>query len=138
MKDIEIYKNRIDWLIDKACTYTEADKEKIWSRDRYEELIYARIIIWFNLRKHLLLSFNKIGEISMRDHATIMHGIGVYNNLMDTDRIFNVNASAIEEEFCNKFPSKNREYREVNQISIQVFNSAFRSRESIGKVLLGI
>jgi hypothetical protein len=135
---MEQYKDRIDWLIDRTISFTNAYKNFVFSKNRDYESVITRMIVWYYARKHILLSFKQLGEIFSKDHATALYGCKTFSNMYDTDRCFRVNVDAIEEDFCDKFPSKNKEYKPKHKISIQVFNSAFKSKEAIGKVLLGI
>lgn len=81
--------------------------EKLQSRDRTQELVGARRIFMVLLRKHIKLSQQCIGDITGRDHATVLYALKVHDG-----------------EEAVKFPIRNYEenYEKAEKIFRQKLN----------------
>ena len=54
------------------------------SKSRKRELVYGRAV-YFKLCKDLTrVSLHSIGKIVGRDHATVLHGLNLFDNVIDT------------------------------------------------------
>jgi chromosomal replication initiator protein len=60
--------------------------KQLTSKSRKTEVVYARQVCYYLLRKKTKLSVVAIGRMfGDRDHTTIVHAIGALQNLMDTE-----------------------------------------------------
>lgn len=55
----------------------------LYSERRYEELCYARFIVWYVARYSLLKSYPMIGRSFNRDHTTIMNGVKKVHRMIE-------------------------------------------------------
>jgi len=91
-------------LKDLICEIYEVDKSLIFTLNRKRELVDARHALAYFLRKTTKYSFSNIGEIMAsplrnRDHATILHSVKVYNDLLDTEVYHKRRCLIIQEEY---------------------------------------
>jgi len=61
-------------IIDTFCSNIGVSYSEISSKSRKRELVYIRYLLMYILRQNNL-SFEKIGHILKRDHATILSGL---------------------------------------------------------------
>lgn len=62
-------------VIDVAVSSFGVNRELLHTDKRYQELVFARNAIWFYLRTHHNMPFQKMGDLFSRGHATVIVGI---------------------------------------------------------------
>lgn len=73
-------------IIEKICKFLNLPMNEVLSKNRYRQLVQARYIIAFVLKRdrYLNLSLNNIAFcIGNRDHSTIVHSLKTIENEMD-------------------------------------------------------
>lgn len=84
-------------IIRIVCEYTGYSLEELKSKSRKRELVFARMLIFYNARHHLRRTTLKtIGEPFNRDHATVLHGVKTISDLMDVDKEVRKDVQAIQ------------------------------------------
>jgi hypothetical protein len=137
---MRLYQDRINWLINAALNYTQAESKGLYTnKHNNRRTIYTRYIVWYNLKKHTDMSWSELGKLFNRNHATVICGLKVYSDIHDTDPEFRNAVNKIEETFIKTFEPVHCFNNSLSKISRQVFNNPFpRNKKHIGKVLLGI
>lgn len=86
------------------------------SRDRY--LVYNRCYMFAYLRNTYNKTYQSIGRLFNRDHATVIHGLKIYDLFKD-DKYFR----SITEEIEQEFPmGVHRDLDQVNCLMYQILN----------------
>lgn len=87
----------IESIINKVCAYYGLDTESIQTKSRKHEIVQARQICMYLIKKHLDYSTSKIGlYVGKRDHATVLHAFSVVRDQMEVDRNFRSDMENIE------------------------------------------
>ena len=76
---------QIDLLLTIMKMETGLDLKR---KTRKREYVDARAITFYIIRTELDLSLGSIGKIFNKDHATVLHGLKVFSNLIETDKSF--------------------------------------------------
>lgn len=104
---IESKANFIDniefWKLVKAVfDYTGWTKAQTFSRSRKEELVLRRALIYY-IAVHNGCSLTKCGQLTGRDHSTVIHLIGTFENRLATDmwqkKFFNEVVTYVRENY---------------------------------------
>lgn len=66
------------------------DTELIRSKNRHQDIVRARFMAWYILRKKFKWSFSRIGLVYKRDHSTIIHGVVMVGKLGLKDDVKNI------------------------------------------------
>jgi len=88
----------IDFTISEVCKTFNVSLLEIKSKARLENIVKARHIISYICKSimHTNISLEYIGQkIGGKNHATILHGIRVCKNLMETDKLFRLTVESI-------------------------------------------
>ena len=72
--------------INEIKTFIEQD---MFKKSRKREYVDSRRIFFYILRNKFLLTYYAIGEISQKDHATIIYAIKTFENLIKIDKVLN-------------------------------------------------
>lgn len=96
----DVCNSDIDDMLRSACEITKADYDKTINRSRKRECIDAKGIVCYFLRRYSRMTLTKIGEALKLDHATIMHHVKKFNDLVDVN-------DAIIMQYVTKFKSSN-------------------------------
>ena len=70
-----------------ACQMYDVTPDQVVSQNRKQYVVYARHLFCYLCRKELKLTFAGIGRIIHRDHSSVMHGVGVYHDLVEYDKL---------------------------------------------------
>ena len=103
-QNIETDRSEITVNTIKKCVadYYGLTKAQLISKSRTKNISTARHIAMYLCRKHLDLSFSKIGEdFGKRDHSTVMNGCDKIENLLKKDENFKIAIREIEHSFIN-------------------------------------
>jgi chromosomal replication initiator protein len=82
----EIYKLSAEDIIDKVCQFYGLEKNRVRKKDRHQELIDARFMIYYILRNNvsLNLGLKKIGKYTgNQDHTTVINGLKKVKNYLE-------------------------------------------------------
>jgi len=72
-----------DMIIESICFYLGFEYDDIRRKNRKRELVIARQMVCYFLRKYTVLTLADIGKIiGDRDHTTVIHGIDTVNNFL--------------------------------------------------------
>ena len=78
----------------ETCCVTE---QEIVSRSRKRNLVDARHLANFFIRRECIyMSLSSIGKLMGRDHATVIHSVKTYNQLITCDSAFKEKSMLIE------------------------------------------
>jgi len=80
-----ISKEEILEIISEEC---DVSLSEIISRCRKKEVVNARFIFCAVMKKHFTYSLTRIGNIVGRDHTTVIHAIGEFNNRYENEDYF--------------------------------------------------
>ena len=95
-KEFEIFISPIERLEQNVCKIFETTVELIHSKRRIlDTCTYPRYVVWNHLWNEEKWSVTRIGLFYDRDHSTVLHGIGQYNNLYGSDKDFRTKADII-------------------------------------------
>lgn len=72
-------------IIVTVCNHFTLPVAQVKSKSREQELVYARHIIFYLLRKYASMTLKSAGALFNRDHTTVIHSVETLNNLMDTE-----------------------------------------------------
>jgi chromosomal replication initiation ATPase DnaA len=72
-------------IINVVCATMDITPQEIKSRTRKHEIVWARQLAMWWLKKIMNLSLTEIGRIFKRNHATVIHAIKTVDNLVETD-----------------------------------------------------
>lgn len=64
-------------LLDEICRRRAVTRDEVCGRTRTNAVARARHELWWRLRNHpdISLSFEEIGRLFRRNHATVIHGV---------------------------------------------------------------
>jgi chromosomal replication initiation ATPase DnaA len=68
-------------LVDEVCRQRRVTRDELCGRGRTKAVAVARHEVWWRLRHHpdAAFSFQEIGRLFDRDHATVIHGIRAHD-----------------------------------------------------------
>jgi chromosomal replication initiation ATPase DnaA len=106
--------------ISRIKTFIEQEMNLVdmFKKTRRREYVDSRRIFFCILRNKFLLTYHAIGEISERDHATIIYAIKTFENIIKIDRSLNsIYQKTLEEvEFITSVPKLTRKEEILNKI----------------------
>lgn len=119
----------------------------IRSRTRMIDYVEARAIYYNICRNRYDFSFFRIGREVGRDHASVMHGLKVYENLMATDGRFRNKAYIVEQYVisgevlpneehipCDELVSENKRLKiQINELTLRA-ESLEREFDSVSRL----
>ena len=76
-------------VIQFFCYEYELSETKLLSFDRHIDVVLPRQMVHYCMRQFCGLTYSKIGKLTDRDHATVLHSCKVIKNMMETNRKFN-------------------------------------------------
>ena len=77
--------------------YFNVEQKDIQSQSRKQEIVKARQITMFLLKKHTNFSYAHIGRlVGKRDHATVLHACRTVQDLIDIDKQFRLSMNEID------------------------------------------
>ncbi|WP_158674017.1 helix-turn-helix domain-containing protein [Pedobacter sp. KBW01] len=88
-----------DEIIQGVCNALEVDYESLASKNRSDENVEARFIIFKLLREHTDLSLKSVGALFNRDHSTVTYGVSEFCDLFEIkDKLFMRKLEKVAEE----------------------------------------
>lgn len=75
-------------IVDIVSAQMELSSLSVLSRSRKSHLCDARFICMYFMRNFKRMSYQAIGNVFNRDHATVLHGLRKCEALIETDEIF--------------------------------------------------
>lgn len=81
-----------------VCTYLEVHPKTLGGVKRTRDIVFARQVIMFLIRRYSTLSLMNIGKRYNKDHTTVIHSLRTINNLMDTDPVVRSKVRHLESE----------------------------------------
>lgn len=103
-------------LIQEITTKSGIDAVDLLSKTRRREVSDMRQFTFWSIRSTTKLSLGAIGGIFGRDHATVLHGIKNFENLVMTDRIYKDSVKSIVDSIDNQHLT-NQFYNLINEES---------------------
>lgn len=88
--------NQFEKILNIISESFGVSKEDVLSKKRTGRVAMARHTLYRSLT-HMGLNLSETGYKLGRDHATVRHGIRVYQNMYQTDDIFRAKAQGIRE-----------------------------------------
>ena len=80
----------LDKLVKIICRNRGITEQDLMSKSRLHSLVMSRHEFCFLARNKTKLSLNMIGALIGKNHATVLHSIKTWENLLETD--FNIRA----------------------------------------------
>lgn len=77
-------------------------EEELFSKKRDREIVEPRQLITYMIKKETELSLAQIGMIINRDHATVLHSVKAWNNLLDTEQPIRIKTREVADEYMQK------------------------------------
>lgn len=62
--------------------------KQLHSRSRKREIVYARFMCWYILKKYWGMTYKRIGGYYVKDHATVMNGVKKAGWFLESDGSF--------------------------------------------------
>jgi cystathionine beta-lyase/cystathionine gamma-synthase len=84
-KSFEGLKKNADFLLNIIKMETRLDLK---NKTRRREYVDARAIAFYILKSEMNMSLEAIGRVFNKNHATVLHGIRLFYNLIETDKAF--------------------------------------------------
>ncbi len=82
---------------DTVSEYFNVKKELIQSASRKREIVQARQVTMYFIKKHTELSLSQIGvQVGNRNHATVLHACNTIKNYSDVDKSFRSDLEEID------------------------------------------
>lgn len=82
---------------DTVSEYFNVKKELIQSASRKREIVQARQVTMYFIKKHTELSLSQIGaQVGNRNHATVLHACNTVKNYIDVDKGFRSDLDEID------------------------------------------
>jgi len=102
----------------KTFIEEEMNLSDIFKKTRRREYVDSRRIFFYILRNKFLLTYQEIGSISKRDHATIIHAVKTFEYIVKQDVVLNsVYQKTLEQvEFITSVPKITRKEEILNKI----------------------
>ena len=72
-------------IVSIVCKHYNLDVKRVMSKERYRELVTARQISMYLMRKYTNQTLKEVGGYFGRDHTTAVHALQTLSNLIDTD-----------------------------------------------------
>lgn len=98
-QSIKFEKKRItvQKIQDTVCEFFNIKKDLIQSASRKREIVQARQVTMFFIKKHTELSLSQIGtHVGNRNHATVLHACNTVKDLSEVDKGFRSDIEEIE------------------------------------------
>ncbi|HBG42165.1 MAG TPA: chromosomal replication initiator protein DnaA [Porphyromonadaceae bacterium] len=98
-QSIKFEKKRItvEKIQDTVSDFFNVKKDLIQSKSRKREIVQARQVTMFFIKKHTELSLSQIGvHVGNRNHATVLHACSTVKDLAEVDRGFRSDIEEIE------------------------------------------
>jgi hypothetical protein len=109
--------------------YYEIPVEMCDSKTRKREIVQARQICWWLLKNKPGRTSGDIGKnIGGKDHASVLHGVKVINNLRDTDKKIYGQTEEIKKIFHKRCGVINESHPKFNKIFV-VLQKMFKAIE---------
>ena len=85
-----------------VCDFYNLKHDLIQTASRKREIVQARQITMYLIKKHTELSLSQIGvQVGNRNHATVLHSVNTVKDLLDIDKGFRSDMSEIERLLVN-------------------------------------
>lgn len=81
-----------------VCTYLEVHPKTLGGVKRTRDIVFARQVIMFLIRRYSTLSLVNIGKRYNKDHTTVIHSLRTIGNLMETDPVVRSQVRHLESE----------------------------------------
>lgn len=81
-----------------VCNYFDVHLSKLSGSRRYRDIVFARQVVMFLMRRYTKMSLKNIGIRYKKDHTTVIHSLRTLNNLMETDPIIRQKVYFLESE----------------------------------------
>jgi chromosomal replication initiator protein len=79
-----------------VCDFFNIRKDLIQSASRKREIVQARQVTMYFIKKHTELSLSQIGASGGRNHATVVHACNTVKDLLEVDKGFRSDLEQIE------------------------------------------
>lgn len=96
--------NTISELAKIVARHRRINVECLYSSRREQFEVESRAIVYLLARKHTSATFTMIGKVFNRDHGTVLNGLQMARNLMDTEPKFAQVVGLCEAEFLSARP----------------------------------
>jgi chromosomal replication initiator protein len=72
-------------IIREVCQKYNVSFETLKSKTREREIVFARQLAMYLIKKRTGLTFKKVGQLFNRDHTTAIHAVTSIENYIETD-----------------------------------------------------
>ena len=103
-------------LVRVVCDFYGADSNMLDQKTRKREVVLPRQVCMYFIREMFPnLTFENIGFIFKKDHATVMHAIKVMKDLMDTDKAFMVEVDVLRKDIMRIIDERKEEPKPIEK-----------------------
>ena len=67
-------RRKFEKTIEMAADFFQVDKETLWSKQKQQDIVFARWFV-FKVARVSGWSLHNIGKVFKKDHGTVLHGI---------------------------------------------------------------
>jgi chromosomal replication initiator protein len=86
---------------------TKVNFDQIQSRKRYKKVVEARHLFHYFVKMKTKNTLKEIGNMSKRDHSSVIHSVKTIHNWLQTDEETKINFRLIEHQLTQLNISKN-------------------------------
>lgn len=83
-------------IIHAVCNYFLLTIDQVYAKNRKREIVTARQVSMWLMKKYTKMSLKSIGGVFHLDHTTVIHSVTTINNLIETDPVFKNDVDLIE------------------------------------------
>jgi len=106
----------ITTTINMVSNYYKIPKAKILGRKRTKEISEARQVVWYFLTRRRIMTYEELGKIFNRNHATALHGVRKIEGYVEFNKDFAEKIRLIRASSIDYFVTvKDRNYAQLNR-----------------------
>lgn len=72
-----------DNLVDLVSEICKIDKQKVFKRDRFKDVVLSRHVVCYFARNYLMMKLDEIGKWLNIHHSSVIHGINKVGTLIE-------------------------------------------------------
>lgn len=83
-------------IMQTVLDYSGVTLKEIMAKNRHRNIVVARHLIMFLMRRYTNVTLKEIGKRFKKDHTSVVHACANVKNLMDSDEVFRHSVQVIE------------------------------------------
>jgi chromosomal replication initiator protein len=81
--DLKFRKEKIEYIQTVVCNHYGISVEELFKKDRHPNIVAARYILMFVMKKRMGMSLVSIGKHFGKDHSTVIHAVKKVECILD-------------------------------------------------------